>query len=152
MVEEPLSDLDIDSESWTVGIGLSHPVYRTPSQELVAEARFERRHSKTKLLGRSFSFSPGVVDGDSDVSVVRSVLQWTDRSPNQVIAARSTLSWGADAFNATDNEGDLPDGQYLATASKDGTARIHRSNGSGPSVVLRGQVRGSDPATIRSPT
>jgi hemolysin activation/secretion protein len=126
VVEEPLDELDIDSESWTVGFGLRQPVYRTPSQELVAEARFERRHSKTKLLGRPFSFSPGVDDGESDVSVGRLIVQWTDRSPDQVIAARSTLSYGVDAFGATDNGGDLPDGQYLAWLGQTQLARRWR--------------------------
>jgi hemolysin activation/secretion protein len=114
VVEEPLDELDIESESWTAALGLSQPVYRTPNRELLVGARFERRHSTTKLLNRPFSFSPGVVKGKSDVSVVRSVLQWTERSPDRGIAARSTLSVGVDAFNATDNAGDLPDGQYHA--------------------------------------
>jgi len=126
VVEEPLDELDIDSESWTLLFGLSQPIRPNPNQELLLGARFERRHSQTKLLNRPFSFSPGVDRGESDVSVLRSVVQWTDRGPDQVIAARSTLSWGLDQLNATANPGDLPDGQYLAWLGQAQLARRWR--------------------------
>jgi hemolysin activation/secretion protein len=113
VVESPLDELDIDSESWTVEAGLSQP-FRTPTQELMLEGRIERRHSQTKLLDRPFSFSPGVIKGESDITVLRAVQQFTDRGPERVIAARSTLSFGLEAFDATHNAGDLPDGQYFA--------------------------------------
>jgi hemolysin activation/secretion protein len=113
VVEPPLDQLDIDSESWTIEAGLSQP-FRTPTRELTLEGRIERRHSQTKLLDRPFSFSPGVIHGESDITVLRAVQEFTDRGLERVIAARSTFSLGLDAFDATHNAGDLPDGQYFA--------------------------------------
>jgi hemolysin activation/secretion protein len=113
IIEEPLRDIDVRSEFWDVTFGVRQPVYRTPEQELDLELRLSRRHSETFLLGRPFAFAPGAIGGESDITVLRFVQEWTDRSPERVIAARSTVSWGIDVLGATNNR-DLPDGQFVA--------------------------------------
>lgn len=113
VIEEPFDDLDIESQTETYGIALSHPVYRTPYQTFSMTLSFERRRSETFLQGERFSFSPGVRDGKSDVSVLRVSQEWVRRSLEQVIAARSTFNIGLDIFGATIND-DLPDGQFFA--------------------------------------
>lgn len=111
--EEPFDDLDIESKSWSAGLGLDQPLFRTPEQLFSVGVRFERRYSKTFLLGEPFAFSPGVSsEGESDVSVLRFTGDWLRRSRSQVLAARSTFSVGTDAFGATTNSSD-PDGQFL---------------------------------------
>jgi len=114
VIEEPFADLDIDSELETYGITLSHPFYRTPQRTFSLGLSLERRHSKTFVQGIPFSFSPGVEDGESTVTVVRFFQEWLDRRLNQVIAVRSTFSLGIDALGATINAGGLPDGRFLA--------------------------------------
>jgi hemolysin activation/secretion protein len=111
--EEPFDVLDITSRLETVGIELSHPVYRTQNQQLLLAGVLERRETETTLLGVPFSFSPGVNDGRATVSVARLVADYLDRGRTQVIAARSTLSVGLDAFNSTINE-DAPDSRFVA--------------------------------------
>jgi hemolysin activation/secretion protein len=111
--EEPFDVLDITSKLETIGIELSHPVYRTQNRQLVLAGVLERRETETSVLGVPFSFSPGVNDGKATVSVLRLVADYLDRGRTQVIAARSTISVGLDAFDSTINS-DAPDSRFLA--------------------------------------
>jgi len=113
VVESPFNVLDIESRLETIGGQISHPVYRTPNEQLVLAGVLERRQTKSSLLGVPFSFSPGVNDGKATVSALRLVGDYIDRGRTQVIAARSTVSIGLDAFGSTINaEG--PDSQFVA--------------------------------------
>ena len=112
--EDPFDELDIESRSRTFGLRVSHPLRRTLSSELSLGLALELRDSKTYLLGEPFSFSPGVNDGESEITVLRFQQYWYQRSRKQVLAARSVFSVGLDAFGATDNSGDLPDGEFFA--------------------------------------
>ncbi|MDM8537692.1 ShlB/FhaC/HecB family hemolysin secretion/activation protein, partial [Desulfobacterales bacterium HSG17] len=113
VVAEPFDFLDIDSSTKTYSIELNHPFYKNLSREFAMGLRFEKRESKTSLLGEGFAFSKGVEpDGKSEISVFRFSQQWTDRSLEQVIAARSTFNLGMDIGGATINESD-PDGKFF---------------------------------------
>lgn len=114
VVEDPFDDLDITGKADSFAVEISHPFYRTPNRELTLALRGEIRNSDTTLLDQPFSFSPGVQDGESDVSVIRFIQEWLSRSRLQVFAVRSVFSVGIDAFNATINEGDLPDGLFFS--------------------------------------
>jgi hemolysin activation/secretion protein len=113
VTEEPFDILDIKSKLETIGVELSQPVYRTQNQQLLLAGVLERRETETTLLGVPFSFSPGVNDGKATVSVLRLVGDYVDRGRTQVIAARSTISIGLDAFDSTINE-DAPDSRFVA--------------------------------------
>jgi Hemolysin activation/secretion protein len=113
VIEEPFDALGITSKAQTYGILLSHLFYRTPQKHLTGTLTFERRHSETTLLSEPFSFSPGVRNGKSDVTVLRFGQEWVDRGPDQVIAARSIFSVGIDALGATINPSPLPDGRFF---------------------------------------
>ncbi len=67
-----------------------------------------------QTLDSKFSFSEGPINGVSNVTVLRFLNEWVDRSSNQVLALRSTLSWGIDAFGATNNNGNIADGRFFA--------------------------------------
>ena len=112
VIEEPFKDLDIASNVDTYAVTLSHPVYRTPERTFSLGLSLELDRSKTFLLNTPFSFDPGAIDGKSNVTVIRLMQNWLDRSLNQVITARSTFSVGINAFGATVNDS-LPDGQFL---------------------------------------
>lgn len=133
MIEEPFDDLDIQSDLETYSISLTHPFYRTPQRIFSMGVALDLRHSRTYLLGRPFSFSPGVQDGESDVTVFRFSQEWMDRSFDQVIAIRSTFSIGIDAMGAT--SGEEPDGQYLAWLGQFQWAR--RFSNRGDQVLFR---------------
>jgi hemolysin activation/secretion protein len=113
--EEPFDVLDIRSKLETVGVELSHPVYRTQNAQLSLAGVLERRETETTLLGVPFSFSPGVVDGKATVSVFRFVADYLDRGRTQVIAARSTISVGLDAWDSTiHSDTDEPDSRFVS--------------------------------------
>lgn len=125
VVEARFEDLDIGSESETYTIAIRHPLYRTLRREFALTLSGEHLESKTSLGGEAFSFSPGVQDGKSRVSVLRLTAEWTDRTPSQVIAVRSRFSLGINALGATinpggddpttlRNEADDPDSRFFA--------------------------------------
>jgi len=95
--------LNIASESERYGVSLRQPAYRTANRELAFMLTLERRESQTFLLGRPFSLEPGAVNGEEKISAIRFAQEWTDRSQNQVLALRSTFSFGVDAFGVTDD-------------------------------------------------
>ncbi len=113
VVESPFNQLDVESEADTYAVTLSHPLWKKPNTYLNLGLRLEKRTSKTFLLGRPFSFSPGVKNGESDLSVVRFSQDWLYRSHVEVVAARSSLNFGVDALNSLINEDGTPDSKFF---------------------------------------
>ncbi len=113
VIEDPFNELDITSKLETYGVSLRHPFYLTPYQTFAIALTLDRRHSKTFLLGQPFSFTPGVRNGESDVTVLRFSQEWLARSLSQVIAVRSSFSVGIDALGATVNDIG-PDGRFFS--------------------------------------
>jgi hemolysin activation/secretion protein len=103
VIEEPFNPLDITSESYRAGVTLRQPLYETSARELALAVTFEREHSKSFLLGIPFDVTPGSVNGIDDISALRIIQEWIDRSQKQVLALRSTFSVGLDAFDVTDD-------------------------------------------------
>lgn len=115
VVEKPLNVINIQSQASTLGLRLNYPLFRTTRQQLNLAAGFDLRRSKTELLGSGFAFTPGVEpDGQSKVSVLRFIQDYVARDRSQVIAARSTFSWGIDAFDSTNEGDDVPNGEFVA--------------------------------------
>jgi len=123
LIEESFTELDITSLTTSYGIALRQPVYQTANQELALSLGFDRRVNDSWLLNERFNISPGAVDGEMVVSVLRFSQEWLSRGQNNVLALRSTFSFGLNAFDATDNkiDGDpnakffswLGQGQYI---------------------------------------
>ena len=112
VVEKPFDELDIASEAEDYGLSLSRPFIKTPGRELKLEIAAEKRHTMTSLLDRRFSFSPGVIDGEADVTVIRFAQEWLDLNSAQVLAVRSIFGIGINALNATQNPTG-PDGEFF---------------------------------------
>ncbi len=141
VVEEPFDELDIESESHLYGVWLRQPLYRTSRRELAVAIGFDRRHSESTLLGVPFNLSPGAVNGEIDLSVLRFTQEWIDRGFNQVFAARSTLSVGLDAFGTTD-DGTTRDAKFVAWLGQ--VQYVRRLFGTPNQLILRadGQLTG----------
>lgn len=113
VIEDPYKNLDIKSRARSLGMTLSRPFYKTTATEFTLGVTADLRFSETFLLGRSFSFTEGISDGRTNIFVLRAFQEWSQRSQTRVIAARSTISVGVDAFNST-MTGSGPDGKFLA--------------------------------------
>lgn len=113
IIEEEFRDLDIESETETFGVNLRQPLLRSPNREFSLSFGMDLRRRRTFLLGEPFSFSPGVEDGESNLTVLRFAQDWVNRNATSVVAARSQLNFGIDAFDATIND-NAPDGDFFA--------------------------------------
>jgi len=113
VVETPFDRIDIESRSEGVEAVLSHPLLSEEGRELTLSLEIDRRSSRTFLLGRPYSFAPGVRDGKSDVTVLRFSQDWRQRGPDRALSVRSVFSLGVDALGAT-THADAPDGRFFA--------------------------------------
>ena len=115
VVERSFKALNIKSETEIFTLSLRQPLYRTPTQEFAITLIGERLENKNFLLGIPFSFTPGTTaQGKAVLSVLRFAQEWVDRSPNQVLSARSRFSVGVDTLGATINSSSsVPDGQFF---------------------------------------
>jgi hemolysin activation/secretion protein len=114
ILEEPFSDLDIESRLESYSIGMRHPLLRTPQRELAISLTGEHTRSETFLQGRGFSFSPGAEDGVTRVTALRLALEYQQRGPSQAFALRSDLNHGIDAFKASDSRTDPQNARFTS--------------------------------------
>jgi hemolysin activation/secretion protein len=115
VLEEPFRGLAIEGESWSANCGLRRPLYRSLNDEVWATFLLEKSHDETSLLGRPFSISPGSVNGELDLTLLRFGLEWTRRTRESVLAMRTMLSAGIDALGATRPIGE-PNGEFFTWA------------------------------------
>jgi hemolysin activation/secretion protein len=114
VVEQPFKPLDISSRSEIFTITIRQPLYRTLTDEVAVSLTGERLFNKTTLLGEPFDFTPGANNGASTVSAIRAGQEWTHRTPTSVMGLRSRFSVGVDVLGATNNNGEVADGQFFS--------------------------------------
>lgn len=114
VIEQPFNRLDIEGKSRTYQLTYRQPVVQKPNQELALGLTFSRQESQTSLLNERFPLSPGANNqGETSVSALRFFQEYVQRSPRQVLAARSQFSLGMNLFGATVNN-NAPDSQFFA--------------------------------------
>jgi hemolysin activation/secretion protein len=142
LVNDVFRRLEVETSDASFGLGLGQSLWRTPSDEIDLSVLFERRRSKTLLLGEGESFTPGPQNGRSEISVWRVGGDWTHRGLSSVFAMRSIVSFGTDWGNPTISSGDAPDGIFVSWF---GQARgIYRFDRSGIEARLRADLQLSD--------
>jgi hemolysin activation/secretion protein len=117
IVESPFDQLDIETDSRDFDLTFRQPVIQRAtsevSQELALSLTAARRETDSSILGVGFPLFPGASDkGKTQISALRFTQEWTQRSSQEVLAARSQFSLGINAFNATIND-DGPDSQFF---------------------------------------
>lgn len=147
VVEAPFDALEIDTAYWAARVAVEHPVYRTPRDTVLLGMVGEWRRAETcfgfteDLFGScdpfNFLDSGAQDDGRTTVSALRFTQEWTRRSSQQVVAARSTFSVGLPVLGAT--SGGITNDSFFVWL---GQAQWARRFGSwGVQTLLRGDVQ-----------
>ncbi|MDZ7956944.1 MAG: ShlB/FhaC/HecB family hemolysin secretion/activation protein [Aulosira sp. DedQUE10] len=119
VIEEPFNILDIEGSSQEYGVSFRQPLLQTPTTEFAVGISATHRDSDVGFLeaqlGERLPFPAAGADtnGKTKVTILRLFQDWTQRSSQQVLAARSQFSFGIDALDATINQ-NAPDGQFFA--------------------------------------
>lgn len=115
VIQEPFADLGIEGESELYEISYRQPLIRTPREELALSVGFTFQDGQTFLLDRPFGFGLGPdEDGVSRTSVFKFGQEYISRSVSGAWAFRSQFNFGTGLFDATKNEGSIPDGQFFS--------------------------------------
>jgi hemolysin activation/secretion protein len=143
LVDGDFDALDIETTNATFGVGLAQAVFQGVDDRVDVYLVFEKRRSKTELLGRGFSFGEdGTQNGRAEVTVLRTAAEWTHRGDSSALSVRSMLSFGLDALGATNHSGETPDGVFVSWLGQArGTYRLPES---GVELRLRGDLQLSD--------
>ncbi|MBD2448597.1 ShlB/FhaC/HecB family hemolysin secretion/activation protein [Nostoc sp. FACHB-152] len=117
VIERPFNSLDINSQSRYYELTFRQPLVQTPSREFTLGITASHQASQTFLgyddIG-AFPLAVGADDkGNTRVSAIRFFQEWTQRSSQQVIAARSQFSVGLGVLGATINK-DEPDSRFFS--------------------------------------
>lgn len=140
IVESAIRDLDITSRQESIELGISARAVHSLSQALKLSLSTYYTDTKTYLLGIPFSFTQGVEDGRSTVAGLRGAAEWTYRGASQVLALRSALDVGIDAYGATLHEdGELPDSRFVVWNSQ--FQYLRQTGARSGEVVLRGGLQ-----------
>ncbi len=146
IIEEQFAELGIRSRSVQYGATLRQPFHESLRHLFAMALTADWRESRTFLSGLPFDLSPGALAGETRVFVARLSLEYSYRSQEEVLSARSTFNVGIDAFDATKHRGEevigefrqkIPDGvffswlgqaQYIRRLFKTDTLAILRVN------------------------
>ena len=116
IVEEPLDDFDIQTDSQVYSLSLRHPLVRRASESRIEEFAIgisaDRIESKTTLAGFPFPLSPGAdEDGETRITELTLSQEYLRQTRGSALLVRSRLGLGINAFNST--SGTEPNGQYI---------------------------------------
>lgn len=114
ITEDPFDDLGIEGNSERYELSYRQPIYRTFEEEFALSVGFAFRDGETFIAGLPISFQAGLEDGTSRTSVVKFGQDYIRRQPTGAWAFRSQFNIGVDIFDATDNEGSVPDSQFVS--------------------------------------
>ncbi|NER79527.1 MAG: ShlB/FhaC/HecB family hemolysin secretion/activation protein [Leptolyngbya sp. SIO1D8] len=109
------TSLDIDGYSEFYEASFRQPLIRTPREEFALSLGFAYREGQTFLFDSPFPFGIGPDDnGISRTSVFKFGQDYIRRDLSGAWALQSQFSFGTGLFNATQNAGSTPDGQFFS--------------------------------------
>lgn len=112
IVEAPLEDVGLVTESSTVSVGVTQPLLKKPNQELNLEMSLDLRQSETFI----FETVPFPVFNDSNrinLSVLRLSSSFLTRTPETSFGLRAQLSFGLNGLGAS-KSGDFLDTDFFS--------------------------------------
>ena len=112
----PYDSLEIESDADIYYISISQPVYQTDSENLAFQFKYESMKLNTYMLGMNMSFTPGVIDGQLEHSILRVAQLWNKKSKSSKLTIKSTFSFGLDSYKTPkyiQQQSDI-DGKFFA--------------------------------------
>ncbi|ELS00294.1 ShlB/FhaC/HecB family hemolysin secretion/activation protein, partial [Gloeocapsa sp. PCC 73106] len=114
VIERVFQELNLTGEYYYTEISWRQPILRNPAQELALGLTFSRQVSRNYLDGIGFPLSFGAEDdGNIKISSVSFFQDWLKRSASEVYGLRSQLTLGVNFFDATNNDNNIPDSNFL---------------------------------------
>lgn len=115
VLEKPFDVLNIKSRSQYYEVTLRQPLKQSPSEEFSLGLTGSVRQSSASFLDDQVPFPALGADteGKTRVSVLRFFQEWTKRSEQQVVALRSQVSLGVNAFGSSVSRDGSPDSSFL---------------------------------------
>ncbi|NJR23834.1 MAG: ShlB/FhaC/HecB family hemolysin secretion/activation protein [Richelia sp. CSU_2_1] len=127
IVQAPFDEFDISGKSHLFEISYRQPLIRSPLEEFALSAGFTYQRGNTFLGGIPFPFGIGPDEkGVSTTSTIKLGQDYIRRDPQGAWALRSQFTIGTSLFDATQNEGSDPDGQFISWLGQ--VQRVQRLN------------------------
>ncbi|MEL6555982.1 MAG: POTRA domain-containing protein, partial [Cyanobacteria bacterium J06621_11] len=141
IVEEPLDDFDIQTDSQVYSLSLRHPLVRRASDSKIEEfavgLSVDRIESETTVAGFPFPLSPGAdEDGRTQITELTLSQEYLRQTRANALLMSSRLGLGLDAFDST--SGAEPNGQFLVWR---GQALWLQSIGEDSQLTISGDVQ-----------
>ena len=141
IVEVPLDDFDIRTDSQVYSLSLRHPLVRRASdskiEELAVGISADRIESKTTVAGFPFPLSPGAnEDGRTQITELTFSQEYLRQTRANALLMRSMWGLGLDAFDST--SGAEPNGQFLVWR---GQALWLQSVGKDSQLTISGNIQ-----------
>ena len=115
ITQSPLDELDINGSSERYDISYRQPLIRSPEEEFALTLGLTHQRGQTFISDQPIPFGIGPdEDGVSRTSVIGFGQDYTLRDTKGAWSFRSQFSLGTDLFDATQNSGDIPDGQFFS--------------------------------------
>jgi hemolysin activation/secretion protein len=145
IIEEPYRSLDITSNARYYEASLRQPLVRRAqqdaTQELALGVTISKLENNSFLGDTPFPLSRGAdINGRSSVTALRWFQEYVQRDSRSVLALRSQVSFGLDAWDATINP-TAPDGRFVAWQ---GQGRWQRRLAENTDLIVQGRVQFAD--------
>jgi hemolysin activation/secretion protein len=149
IIEEPYRSLDITTNSRYAEVSVRQPLIRRAGQDSTQEFALSLTGSKlesTSALGNTpYPLSPGADNnGRLGVSALRFGQEYTYRDSRSVLALRSQVNVGVNAFNSTINN-NVPDSRFV---SWQGQGRWLKQLAPNTDLILQGRVQLADRSLV----
>jgi hemolysin activation/secretion protein len=149
IIEEPYRSLDITTNSRYAEVSVRQPLIRRAQQDSTQEFALSLTGSKlesTSALGNTpYPLSPGADNnGRLGVSALRFGQEYTYRDNRSVLALRSQVNVGINAFNATINN-NAPDSRFV---SWQGQGRWLKQLARNTDLIIQGRVQLADRSLV----
>ena len=143
IIEQPINTLNIANHVIGFDGGLSHPVYRTFTDELALGVNFVVRQNRTMVDDACFGVEGiGIDSCETQVTVLRMSQHFSHRGDSNGLVFWSTFNVGLDALGATVNDPGLQSGQFFSWLGQSMFSQRLLENGT--HLVVKANIQLSD--------